>query len=527
MHKIFRRPVKIGIIITVVTLCFAVALANVYPQATNIYEKIKVMNEMISLINKNYVEPVEWDEVMDGAFRGLLEKLDPHSSYIPKKKFQEVNEPFKGKFDGIGIEFDILGGYITVIAPVPGSPSEKVGIRSGDQFIEIEGESAYKITKEEVFKKLRGPRGTSVNVTVRRRGVKDSFEVNIVRGVIPIFSVTSSFMINETTGYIRLSRFSATTSDEIDNALNKLKSQGMSQLLFDLRTNSGGYLEQAVAVADQFITTQDTLVYTKGRIRSSHQVFQAHSNVGYGNFPLIILLDRWSASASEIVSGAVQDLDRGLIVGETSFGKGLVQRQWSLSDGSAVRVTIARYYTPSGRLIQRPYENGKREYYRGIGKKDREEILDSLKSERPVYWSKSGRAVYGGGGITPDIHISYAEYSDPTFKVLRDPKRLAFNWASDYAVSLRDTKISRNEFIFSYEIPSDAYFQFLEYVKNQGLEIDNEEINQDNEYIKNILKAEIAGLIWDKEAKYQVKVAGDNVIREAIIYLPEAEKFLN
>ena len=317
----------------------------------------------------------------------------------------------------------MLHGYITVISPVPDSPSDHVGLQSGDRIIAINGDDAYKITKDEVIKKLRGRKGTSVEITIQRIGLDEQFDVTIIRDDIPIYSVGAATMIDDETGYILLRRFSATTNKEVKKAIEKLDRHNFKKLIFDLRGNSGGYLEQAASVSNLFISTRDTLVYTKGKISDANQAFISDPQKGRNDFSLIVLINRGSASASEIVSGAVQDLDRGLIIGETSFGKGLVQRQLPLEGGSAIRITMARYYTPSGRLIQRPYKEGDDlTYYKELYAKDRETKLDSLKQLRPKYKTRQGRIVYGGGGITPDIYISYKNMlTKETQKLLRNP----------------------------------------------------------------------------------------------------------
>lgn len=497
------------------------------PRSSEIYEKIKTLNQIISIVNENYVEPVDWDDVLDGAFHGLLERLDPHSAYIPKKQLETISEQFHGKFEGIGIEFDILGGYITVISPIVGSPSDRAGLQPGDQITEIDHESAYKITKEEVFEKLRGPKNSRVNITVSRIGVKKPFEVDIIRDEIPIYSVTSSFMLDNETGYIQLRRFSSTTSREVQEALNRLRKEGMTQLIFDLRTNSGGYLEQAVDVADNFFVSSDTIVYTQGRRPGSRKVYRASSRRGHEDFALVVLIDRWSASASEIVAGAVQDLDRGLIVGETSFGKGLVQQQWILNDESALRVTIGRYYTPSGRLIQRPYGDGTHKYYLELADEEREAKLDSLIGDRPKYDTQNGREVYGGGGITPDVYVALETRNPKTRKLLGNERRLTFNWGTEQASSQRSRWSSVNDFIQNYQISESQYSSFLDYVRQEGMDdIDKAELAEDILYLKAVLKAEIAGAIWGRGAYYQVLVTGDTQVVEARKLFDRARKFL-
>jgi len=499
-----------------------------YAKAVNIYEKIRVLNEIISIVNENYVESVDWDRVMDGAFNGLLEKLDPHSAYIPREHFVSINERFHGKFEGIGIEFDILGGYITVISPIIGSPSDRAGLQSGDQIVKINGEDAFKITHEEVFNKLRGARGTAVDITIRRLGMEGTFDVHIIRDQIPIHSVTSAFMIDNETGYIHLSRFSSTTSQEVREAIDWLFSEGMSRLIFDLRTNSGGFLQQAVEVADYFITTKDTLVYTEGRKADAKEVYLANPGVGYGDFALIVLINRWSASASEIVAGAIQDLDRGLIVGETSFGKGLVQRQWMLRDDSALRVTIARYYTPSGRLIQRPYGDGTHEYYKELANINREAALDSLKFMRPRYTTKSGRQVYGGGGITPDVYIPSQQYSDAVERIVRHPERFTFNWATAFATSRRGYWSSLEAFRGEFELTDELLADFMSYIHDRGADMEKKELNRDTgiDYLKTVLKAEIAAAFWGRQVYYQILVVGDRQVIETLSYFDRSKGFL-
>ena len=521
-----KKFALIVVLISVSLLSAAFVTPALYSKARTIYEKIQVLNQIISIINENYVEPVDWDKVMDGAFYGLLEKLDPHSAYIPKEKIETITERFQGKFEGIGIEFDILGGYITVIAPIAGSPSEQVGLMPGDQIVEIEGKSAYKITKDEVFKKLRGPKGTTVNITVKRVGLDELLHFQITRDEIPIYSVTGSFMLDDKTGYIRLNRFSSTTSREVGEAIKKLLGQGMKQLIFDLRFNSGGYLEQAVEIADQFITTDDTIVYTIGRLKKSQQVFRARPNRGYDDFALIVLINRWSASASEIVAGAIQDLDRGLIIGETSFGKGLVQRQWMLKDNSALRVTVARYYTPSGRLIQRPYNNGTQEYYKELADENREALLDSLKKTHPRYVTKAGREVYGGGGITPDVYLPNESLTLTTKKIVWHPNRLTFNWGTEFAASRKGEWNSLADFKQSFFITDELLSKFISFVRENGIEFDEAELRKDSDYLKTLLKAEIAGSLWGKEAFYEVQVAGDKQVQEALKHFDEAWEFL-
>ena len=526
-----NRRKKQLLVAAAVAAAFLFTAASVGPAAykktVNIYDKIRVLNQIISIVNENYVEPVDWDNALDGAFLGMLDELDPHSSYIPRDRLEEVNEEYHGRFEGIGIEFDLLGGYITVIAPVAGSPSDRAGLQPGDKIVAIDGEDAYEISREEVYSTLRGPKGSAVMITIRRPGLEEAFDVEIIRDQIPIYSLISSFMIDERTGYMRLTRFASSTSEEVSSAVNELRSQGMSRLIFDLRTNGGGYLEQAGNVADLFITTPDTLVYTSGRKSEMSEVYVANNNRGYDDFAVIVLINRWSASASEIVAGAIQDLDRGLVVGETSFGKGLVQRQWPLKDGSALRVTIARYYTPSGRLIQRPYENGIRDYYEDFGKKDREEVIDSLRAGKAKYKTKKGREVYGGGGISPDVYVPLTEYTTTTTRLVGHPKRLTFNWGTKYAKGRKDDWHSIREFKNQFQITGMLLEDFLSYVEHQEIEVDRSELEKDGRYLKSTLKAEIAGAIWGKSAYYQIFVSNDPQVMVAMTYLDQASTFLS
>ena len=512
---------------------------NLYSQGKDSYKiirsKMQVLNQILQFINQYYFDTIELDKLMEGAFKGMMKELDPHSIYIPGKKLEDIDEKFKGTFQGIGIEFDILGGYITVISPVADSPSERAGLLPGDQIIAINGKDAYNITKDQVFKDLRGKKGTSVNITVRRIGLDEPFEVTIIRDNIPIYSVRASIMYDDSTGYIWLTRFSATTATEVKKSIENLKKQGMTRLLFDLRNNSGGYLEQAAGIADLFITQKDTLVFTKGKRKETEQVFIADPHIGDGNIPLVVLVNRGSASASEIVSGAIQDIDRGLIAGETTFGKGLVQKQLPLKDGSAIRITIARYFTPSGRLIQRPYEKGgDDQYYLKLYEKDREKKIDSLKALRPKYLTRSGRVVYGGGGITPDIYIPRDTLiENETYKLLSNSKRPLFNWASIY-LSNNEMKNKTSENINNFtkfrdhwSLSEHEFQDFLFYLKQEDIQYDSTAIYNNKNYIMNHLKAECAGILWGNNETWGIRRRTDNQIIEALKYFEEASSFLD
>ena len=491
-----------------------------------IENKMRTMNQILYHVNELYFEDINMEKLMDGAFSGIMKELDPHSIYIPAKKQKDVDELFRGKFQGIGIEFDILNGYITVISPVADSPSERAGLLPGDQITAIDGEDAYNITKEDVYQTLRGARGTSVDLMIRRIGGEE-FPVTIIRDDIPIYSVRAATMFDEKTGYIWLTRFSASTSKEMKASLEKLEELGMTQLILDLRMNSGGYLEQAAETANMFIARPDTLVFTKGKQKKLEQVFIANPKKGREDFPLIILINRGSASASEIVAGAVQDLDRGLIAGETSFGKGLVQRQVPMNDGSAIRVTIARYFTPSGRLIQRPYEDGKdHNYYKELYADNREAKIDSLKELRPKYQTRSGRIVYGGGGITPDKYIPQTfTPKTGTQKVLANSKRPLFNWGSNYANEYWNELVDFNSFKNS-TFSDNELESFFNYLSEEEIVADTADLNSDRDYLVTMLRAEIASARWGKDEAFGIRIHADNQIMTAFSYFNEATAFL-
>jgi carboxyl-terminal processing protease len=492
-------------------------------------DKLHTLSEILYYLNHDYFEPVDIDRLMEGAFDGIMRELDPHSIYIPEDQLANIDEQFQGKFQGIGIEFDILHGYITVIAPVADSPAERVGLLPGDQIIAINGEDAFEITREEVFSTLRGKKGSSVDVSIQRIGEERPFDVTIIRDDIPIYSVRAAVMLNDSTGYIWLTRFSATSMKEVLSALKFLEAQGMTQLLFDLRNNSGGLLTQAAQISNLFIDTADTLVYTKGNRPDMEQVFIADQEKAAIDCPVIILVNRGSASASEIVAGAVQDLDRGLIVGETTFGKGLVQRQIPLSDGSAIRVTIARYYTPSGRLIQRPFENGNdHTYYEGFLEEDRESRIDSLKEIRPQFQTRSGRTVYGGGGITPDLHIPWESQIGATVqKILADPKRPAFNWASAFGSEYRKELGDFNDFFNNWHLTDDDFNAFLSFLEMEKIPYDTALITADKDYLLNYLKSQVAGSVWSRNELFKIRLSDDNQVTEAIKHFEEAAGFIS
>ena len=487
------------------------------------FQKMKTMTQIIRLVSENYVEDVDMNDILEGAIIGLLDRLDPHSSYISSDQLELINEQFDGEFEGIGIEFSILGGFITVISPIPGTPSDRAGLRSGDKIIRINDVSAYKITQEDVMKKLRGAKGTSVNVTISRPNIEEDFDVTLLRDKIPIVSVLASFMINETTGYIKVNRFARTTVLELKEALTELEKNGMNQLLLDLRNNGGGMMDQAISIVDMFISSHDTILFTKGKISGSNEVYRAKKNRQDKDYPVIVLINRGSASASEIVSGAFQDLDRGLVVGETSFGKGLVQRQYQLRDGSAARITIARYYTPSGRLIQTAYDDIA-DYYTDLNK-DNREVEDSTLVEKPIYFTKKGRTVYGGGGITPDIFSEQdLDFSKSTRKILTHPDRLMFKYASELKSDILTNYSDYVNFLKTYKIDNNGKNAFFYWLEIQDVKFSEDELEVDWDYLENMILAEVASSIWGKKYFYRHKLVQDVQAQKALKHFSEARE---
>ncbi len=473
---------------------------------------MKKLNQIIRLAQNYYFEDFNMEKAMEGAIRGFLEELDPHSEYFDAEQTKNINEQFEGNFQGIGIEYSMIDGYITVISPIPETPSERAGLQSGDKIIKIDGESAYKITTEEVFKRLRGEKGTIVNVHILREGI-EPFEITLIRDEIPIKSIIASFLIEPDIGYVKINRFAHNTVLELKEALNQLEQQDMKKLILDLRNNGGGLLGQAVEMVDLFVSTRDTIVYTKGKIRSANEVYYASNNFYDKSYDLVVLINNGSASASEIVSGALQDLDRAFIMGERSFGKGLVQRQIPLMDGSAARITIAQYFTPSGRLIQRSYDGGIEEYY------EIESIEDTSLTNRSIHYTKNGRTVYGGGGIWPDSVIKYDdEFKEFLKNKLRtNIKRPFFKYGNlikneynDYLNTLTEEKyysLLNNENIFN--LNSD---DFIDWLNKEQIEYNNDEIIRDWDYIKLDIYAEIGNAKWGKNINYKIKSLYDKQI---------------
>jgi len=508
--------------------------------ADNIYEQIQKFGDVLSFTDKNYVEPVDVSKLTEAAINGMLNTLDPHSIYIPPKQFETVTDQFTGQFQGIGISFRVLNDTITVIEPIGGGPSARLGILSNDRITKINDSSAIGFSDTQVMKTLRGPKGTKVKVTIIRPGSKDQLNFVITRDVIPFASISASLMLEDNVGYIKLDRFSETTHDEMAKALSKLKAEGMQRLILDLRDNGGGYLEEAVRLADQFLDggTKDDprkIVYTKARRPELEDVYFAHTGDPYEKIPLIVMINHATASASEIVAGAIQDWDRGLIVGETSFGKGLVQRQIKLSDGSAFRITIARYYTPSGRLIQRPYEGKNRADYQlePFETKDQEgENVEhthdaSVDSLGPIFKTASGRPVRGGGGIIPDYFVSGGSATKLFADVFR--RGLFFDFAKDFSegkgLEVRDKyKDNLAGFKEHFQITDQMLDDFVKFVSSKGVTVDNKDLEKDNIFIRARIKGEIANVFFGFEGLVSVMLDVDPQIQKALTLFPEAEK---
>lgn len=490
--------------------------------SSNLFQELNRFQEVLNAVSRYYVEDVDNQKLVTGAINGMLETLDPHSVYIPKEQISDVTEKFEGHFYGIGIEFNIFNKIPTVVSPMPGSPADRLGLRSADQIIAIEGKSTYGFTDEQVRSRLRGAEGTTVRLTIRRSNMDEPFEVAVTREKISITSVESSFMLDAQTGYVLISRFAKTTGDELESALVKLEKLGMKQLVLDLRGNAGGFLEQAVSVSDKFIEHGKKIVYTRGRIAQANDDFYATEPDKHPRFPLIVLMNHGSASASEIVAGAVQDWDRGLVVGETSFGKGLVQSQIGLRDGAAVRITTARYYTPSGRLIQRPYDKTLSDYYEeGWDDVDPNAQPDTARS-RPTYKTSAGRLMYGGGGITPDMQIKWPRPTQFTVDLIL--KRTFFEFATDFANRNRQMANDFTVFRQNWQPNEAVLADFRRKIEALKIKFDPESWNKDSDFIKLRLKSEIALTLWDRQKWYEVEASGSKQIQEVLRLFPQAQK---
>jgi len=483
----------------------------------------KKISKLIEIIERYYVDSVNSPELVDAAINAMLEKLDPHSAYIPAKRVNAVEAPLKGNFEGVGVRFQILNDTLMVVAAISGGPSEKVGVMAGDQVIKIDDETVAGVGLKNsgVRSRLLGKKGTKVTMTVRRSGEKDLIDFEVTRDKIPIYSLDAAYMIDDEIGYIKINAFARTTEQEFIDALEKLSGLGMKSLILDLQNNGGGYLDQAFKLADQFLSNERMIVFTDGR-SYKRENYVATEKGGYEKGKLVVLVNEGTASASEIVSGAIQDWDRGAVVGRRTFGKGLVQQQMPLGGGDQIRLTTARYYTPTGRSIQRPYDSTSRDdYYAEVQERYKTgEMQDETQipiNDSLVFTTPKGRKVYGGGGISPDLYISNEESPDEMW----NNYFLRSNVLNNFIFLEMDANPQKYNFenaaqFFNEPLPFKEDFMeaFKTYCTANGFPI---EINNKNEAIFfNSAKAFIAIQLFGENLYNRIVNQKDPFIRKAL-----------
>jgi len=491
-------------------------------QYASTFSGTETINEVFNFIEAKYVDTINNPQLVETVIEETLNKLDPHSSYISAAELEDVNESLKGNFDGIGIEFSIVQDTIVVITPIVGGPSEKLGILPGDQIIEIEDTlvAGLDLNTKEVIARLKGKKGSSVKLGIKRNKVAELIPFTITRDKIPLNSLEVGYMLDEEVAYLKLTRFSATTYDEFGRKMLEMHDQGMKKLILDLRQNPGGYLDAATKIADELIGGKNLLVYTEGRNYKRKEYYAKRMGT-FEDGELIVLIDQGSASASEILAGAIQDLDRGLLIGRRSFGKGLVQEQHQLSDGSAMRLTVARYFTPSGRSIQKPYKDKDSKayndeladrYFNGeLFEQDSIKMTDSLK-----YMTLGGKTVYGGGGITPDIFMPL-DTSLSNVDYLKAQGFLPgfiyqhFSHNQDYYLNLKSLESFKNNFKISKEVLAE----FSNYLKKEEAKVDFIKLNPFLPILKNNMKAYLARQIWRQEGYYTMMLESDDILAKA------------
>jgi len=518
---LFALVLIVGILLGIRLSPGSGAKSNMFSIDLSKYNKL---SDILSYISQDYVDTVDIEKIQDESIVEVLKNLDPHSSYIPASRFDEVSEHLEGNFEGIGVQFRIEKDTVMVIQPVAGGPSERVGIKAGDRIVLVDGDTiaGIGITNSEVMKRLKGQRNTRVDVGIVRRNSPDIIDFTIKRDVIPTYSLDIAYMVNDSVGFIKLNKFSATTSEEIFDALRDLKSMGLQKLILDLRGNTGGYLKAAIDVADEFIKDEKLIVYTEGKNRPRSFAYATKK----GNFEtgeLIVLIDEGSASASEIVAGAVQDNDRGTIMGRRSFGKGLVQEQMNLYDGSALRLTVSRYYTPTGRCIQRPYDNGSEDYFNDFHDRflngevthaDSIHFDDSLK-----YVTPGGKIVYGGGGIMPDIFIPVETGDHFAYYNRLINRGVIYDFSFEYTDAHRD-ELSKytdyKQFDRDFNISNEMCDNLVTFAEENGIEKDPDGIAAREEDIKILLKALIARNILNDEGFYPIYHQKDETFQRAL-----------
>jgi len=494
------------------------------PQRFGIKPKNDKVNMVLNMIESDYVDEVNRNQLVETAIPAMLKKLDPHSVYIPARDLKRANETIMGNFEGIGISFNMLTDTILVISTIPGGPSEKLGLQAGDKILYINDSlvAGKGVSDENVMGMLKGPRGTLVKVKILRKGYPELLSFNITRDKIPIYSVDVAYMVNENTGFIRINNFAESTYEDFLKGLAELKGKGMKSLILDLRGNSGGVMDASIQIANEFLKKGQLIVYTKGRTQMRSEA-RATGDGEFETGDLVILLDEWSASASEILAGAVQDNDRGTIIGRRSFGKGLVQEPVNFPDGSGMRLTIARYYTPSGRSIQKPYEDGFEEYYDDLNKRynnhefetsDSIHFADSLK-----FTTIGGRIVYGGGGIMPDIFVP-VDTSGMSEYFLR-VRPLIYAFALTYTENNRETlkKYMEADDFEKFLDKQGLLDQFIRYASANKVKADPEGLKISGSIIHTQLKAYIARNILDNKGFYPIWEDIDTTLKYAIRYL--------
>jgi len=530
-YKNSKKAIYTPIVVALVLVAGMFIGRNLFPQKTekfvfttsseNSYnDKI---NAILQLIHNNYVEKISIDSLTEIAIPQILENLDPHTSYLPPKANDEAHESLDGNFDGIGVQFNIQNDTVMIINTISGGPSEKTGVLAGDRIVTVNDSliAGVGITNDGVMKALKGQAGTKVKIGVKRKGIKDLIFFEIVRDKIPLYSVDVSYMLDDNTGFIKISRFAGTTYDEFMKAVNKLRKQGMIKLVMDLRDNGGGYLSEAVNIADEFLPAGKMIVFTKGAYRKRTE-YKSTENNALIDVKLAILINSWTASASEIVSGAVQDNDRGIIVGRRSFGKGLVQEEFDFKDHSGVRITTARYYTPVGRCIQKSYKDGYKKYYEDIylraydgelSEADSTKFPDSLKYKTP-----EGKIVYGGGGIMPDYFVPIDTTAFTPYYRAITSKGLIYKFALTYSDNRRKelSTLKTFEDINSFLEKENVFREFLKYANDKGIKNNRDDLRLSKHVIYTRLKAYIARNIIDNQGYYPIIREIDTDLKKAI-----------